>query len=102
MLATFKRLGAFALSGAILGMLAVSLLAPSFITWYVTPGVQGQALCNCPKLAHSVIGQLLEAQLVGAIVGAILFLVVGVLFGRSRKRAVPPAAPGPADAPPAA
>ena len=97
MWATTKRFAAIALAGAIVGVILASIIAPSFITWYNTPGSAQGAMCGCAQLASEVTSRLLWSQFVGALLGAVLFIVVGVLVVRSRraKGATPvaPAAP---------
>ncbi|OGQ79671.1 MAG: hypothetical protein A2289_17625 [Deltaproteobacteria bacterium RIFOXYA12_FULL_58_15] len=90
MLATLKKLSVVALAGAIVGAIVASLIAPRFIAWYVSPGAAGQALCSCPELAASVASQLLQAQLVGALIGAGVFFIVGILVIRRRMPKVKP------------
>ena len=102
MFATLKKLSAVTLAGAIIGMLVASLIGPRFIAWYMTPGSQGQALCDLPKLTASIVSQLFEWQLIGAIVGAVLFLVIGVVIIRSRRNAARPGLPDGTATPPAA
>ena len=76
---TAKTLLNFVLSGALLGILVASWAGPNFIGWYnETP---------------------LAAQAVGAGIGALVFLVLGILFARratrrARLEKTPPAAPG--------
>ncbi len=94
-MAMLKTLWSFALAGAIVGAVGATLIAPGFLTWYNTPGSAGQALCNCPELVRATSSQLIQAQLIGAAIGAGASLVVGVLVVRARKnkRKAPPAAP---------
>ncbi|MBI5507973.1 MAG: hypothetical protein HY903_04360 [Deltaproteobacteria bacterium] len=95
MLAAVKRYAIFAFAGGLCGALVASLVAPRLITWYVTPGGPSQALCNCPELAHLVVTELLQAQGIGAGVGALLAIVLAAVLGRRRDRsgAPPPTAP---------
>lgn len=101
MWATIKRFSAIALAGAIVGVIVASLIAPRFITWYNTPGSAQAAMCGCAQLAGEVTSRLLWSQFIGAISGAVLFIVVGVIVVRSRKaKAAPPAAPATPAVPP--
>jgi len=96
MWAMTKRLSALALAGAIVGAILASIVSPRFITWYNTPGSAQAAMCQCATLASEVTSRLLWSQFVGAVCGALLFLVVGVLVIRARRgksAAAPPAAP---------
>ncbi len=87
MVAKLKQLSLVLLAGAIVGAIVASVIAPGFIAWYVTPGAEGQALCNCPVLAAAVTRQLLQWQTAGALTGAVLFGVVGALVIKRRGRA---------------
>jgi hypothetical protein len=101
MLRVLKRIGILLVVGAILGDVAVLLMAPSAITWFQTPGT-GQALCNCKDLAQQTAASFVHSQLIGMAVGAGGMLVVGELvrhFWLRRKQrkaaAAAPAAPRP-------
>src|SRR5690606_9704495 len=86
------------LTGAVLGAVGATLLAPGFLTWYNTPGGMGQALCNCPELVRTTAAQLVQAQLTGAGIGAAASLVLGIFFVRARRqRQQAVVAPHPAD-----
>ena len=66
--------------GAIVGMLVASFVVPPLLVWYnepgaVTPGQQTQMICNIPTLIHYTTQRLLLGQAIGAVLGAILFLV---------------------------
>ncbi len=79
------------LVGAQLGQIAASLIAPSLLTWYATPGA-GSALCECAPLVTDTVGRVVQTQLVGAVIGAIAMLSAGIAFTRLR-RSSPKAAP---------
>ncbi len=101
MWATIKRFSAIALAGAIVGVILASIIAPRFITWYNTPGSAQAAMCGCAQLAAEVTSRLLWTQFIGAISGAVLAIVIGVIVVRSRRsKAAPPAAPAAPAAPP--
>jgi hypothetical protein len=85
-MATVKTLWTFVLAGAILGAISATIIAPGFLTWYNTPGGMGQALCNCPELVHATTTQLIKAQLYGSAIGAIAFMVLGIIYVRARGR----------------
>jgi len=91
-LATLKTLGVFALLGAAIGNALSTLIAPAFLTWYNTPGAGAvQAICDTAKMSKEIFGQLIRAQLIGSVAGAVAFVVLGVLVVRRRKSG--PAAP---------
>ena len=82
----------FALAGAVIGDMVTMFLAPAFLAWYFTPGT-GTALCDCGKTVRDVADRMLEAQLIGASVGAATFFVLGIFWARSRKKNAAVAAP---------
>ena len=100
MWAMTKRLSALALAGAIVGAILASIVSPRFITWYNTPGSAQAAMCQCATLASEVTSRLLWSQFIGAICGALLFVAIGVIVIRARRKQN--AAPVPAGAPPPA
>jgi len=80
--------------GAIVGMLMASVVVPPLLVWYnepgaITPGRQTEMICNIPTLIHYTTQRLLLGQAIGAVLGAILFLVIAGLSG---PRAEPAAA----------
>ena len=92
-----KTVTIFVLFGAILGAAAASLIIPPTLSWYneagfVSRGTQVQALVNVPEVVRYATSRLIRGQLIGAGVGALTFLVFGLLTaGRRRRR---PPAPG--------
>jgi hypothetical protein len=82
-----KTLSILALVGAIVGAIVATLVAPGFVTWYASPGGAAAALCDCAKLAHEISAQLIRIQGIGAISGAVVFFVAGIVFkaGRTKK-----------------
>jgi hypothetical protein len=86
----------FMVAGALLGVLAVTVVYPRYKTWDNTPGT-GTALCNCADVTRQTAEGLIAAQMSGCAVGAGLGLVGGAVFGWNRRGkkpapAVPPAA----------
>jgi hypothetical protein len=78
--------------GAIVGMLVASFVVPPLLVWYnepgaVTPGHQTQMICNIPTLIHYTTQRLLLGQAIGAVLGAILFLVIAGFASASEEPA---------------
>jgi hypothetical protein len=91
---TFRTLLNFILCGALLGIVISTLLLRSFIPWYNTPG-QGvtQSICDYAVVAKSNIDDVIQGQLIGALIGAVAFLVIGVVVHRRRGQ-LPPGGTG--------
>lgn len=93
----FKTLSALTLLGALLGGIVASLVMPSAIVWYATPGDGIQQVICTPESIGYALRRLLQAQLIGVGVGAVLFLVLGALWiRRSAKKRLPPSSAAPA------
>ena len=101
-MATLKKYLAYMLGGAILGAVISSLLAPGLISWYHDPGAGVPPGYDLSPFARRITSDLLRAQLIGAAVGAVLLLILGLLLARGRSTPAatmsPPTHPG---APPA-
>src|SRR5512141_880003 len=87
-----KTLTVLTLLGAILGAVAATFVAPGFVTWYASPGSAAAALCDCAKLAHEISSQLIRIQGIGAVSGAVVFFVGGIVFKAGRGKKVDKAA----------
>lgn len=85
-MASVKTIVLFVLVGAILGVVVVDFIAPGAIAWDHTPA-SGQALCNCGEVSHSVAMSMIKWQGIGAAVGGLGFLALGILFEVRRKKA---------------
>jgi hypothetical protein len=86
------KLLVFVLAGALLGIVAASVVVPPALSWYTTPGglpqgAQIQALVQIPEVIRYSTGRLIQGQMIGAAIGAIAGLGVG-LFANSQARAV--------------
>jgi len=84
--------------GAILGTVVASFVVPPLLSWYnetgaLTDGKQIQTLCNLPELIRYTSTRLIRGQLVGAGVGALLFMFPGLMTARRRRAAAAPATP---------
>jgi hypothetical protein len=82
----------FVMAGALLGIVLASVVVPPALSWYTTPGglpqgAQIQALVQIPEVIRYSTGRLIQGQLIGAAIGAVGGLGLG-LFANSRSRAV--------------
>jgi hypothetical protein len=82
---TFKKLLIFILVGTVVGDIASMLIAPTMLEWYASPAA-GQALCDCVMLVRGTTHRFVQAQVAGAASGAVLFLIVGIIFLRIRAK----------------
>jgi len=81
------------LAGALFGVVVASLVVPPALAWYTAPGglpqgAQIQALVQIPEVIRYSTGRLIRGQLIGAAIGAIVGLGVG-LFLNSGSRQTP-------------
>jgi hypothetical protein len=88
-----KTLFIWILSGALVGILAASLIAPPALSWYSAPGglpkgAQIQAIVEIPEVIRYATGKLMRAQLIGAGIGAVLGAVASFMTRRPRAPAV--------------
>ena len=78
------------LSGALLGIAVASAVVPPALAWYTAPGglpqgAQIQALVEIPEVIRYSTGRLIRGQLIGAALGAVVGLGLGMLTNtRSR------------------
>lgn len=98
---TAKTLLNFVLAGALLGIVIAAWIGPTFLGWYNETPYATQTVCNLPEVIRKTSSELLTYQAVGAGIGSLVMLVLGVLFVRraSRKARMqvdqrPPTAPG--------
>ena len=94
-MATFRKLSFLFVLGAQLGEVITSLVWPGVLAWWATPGA-GNAMCECTPLVHDTVSRLLQAQLVGALIGALAAVTLGIVLMRMRAKhqaAAPLAAP---------
>ena len=86
------------LTGAIVGAVAASFIVPPMLSWYATPGglPQGAAISavvQIPEVISYATGRLLLGQAIGGGIGALVGLVLAVLFRGRQKPPVAPTAP---------
>ena len=74
-----------ALLGAVFGDVITMMVAPAIIAWYNST-VDASAMCNCLTTARSTATRLVQAQGAGSLIGALLFLFLGLLISRRRRR----------------
>lgn len=82
-MATFKKFLVYMFGGAILGMIIASLIGLWVIPWYNAPGSGAQSMLDINAFARTVIQSFIQGQLIGAGVGAVLMLAVGIAVHRS-------------------
>lgn len=87
-----KTVLVFMMIGAIVGAVAASFIVPPILSWYnepgaISPGSKVETLCNLPELIRYTSARLLRGQLIGALVGALVFAFPGVLVARRRPAA---------------
>ncbi len=99
MIATLKTLLTFVLGGAFLGLATASWLGPKWLEWDNTTRLAAstQTMCNLPEIVRLTASKLLRYQVTGTLVGAVIFLGLGIAFVvvRGRQQPRPPAAPPP-------
>lgn len=74
----------FVLVGALIGIVAASLIVPPALGWYTAPGglpqgTQIQALVQIPQVIRYATSRLIHGQLIGAAIGAVAGLVVSLV-----------------------
>jgi len=80
--------------GALAGVWAGALVAEKFVPWFNTPGSGIVAQCECHQISVDTISRTLTYEGTGMVIGAVVFLVLGLVLGAGRsKRTEPPAAP---------
>lgn len=88
-MALFSKLLLFFLGGGALGNGVASFFAPGYLIWDFSPR-EGISMCNCADTVRSATSALVRYQLVGTLVGAVGFLVLGAVLHRAgAKRAAP-------------
>ena len=69
-----KRVAISALIGAVVFSILTTWLGPKMIGWYVTPGDQPAAL-SCQAAVIGAMHRLVQTQMVGTLIGAVVGLV---------------------------
>lgn len=83
-----KNLLIFVLLGAVAGIAVASVVVPPALSWYSAPGglpkgAQIQALVEIPEVIRYSTSKLIRGQMIGAGIGSIVGLVLGVVVSRS-------------------
>jgi hypothetical protein len=82
----------FVLAGALIGVVVASIVVPPALAWYSSPGglpqgAQIQAIVQISEVIRYATSKLIRAQLIGALVGGGVGLIVGIALGvRSNRR----------------
>jgi hypothetical protein len=85
----------FMLIGALAGVVAASYIVPPAISWYAEPGglphgTQIQAVVQIPEVIRYATSKLIRGQTIGAGLGAVAGLALGIFIARgSRPRQAP-------------
>ena len=82
----------FMVAFTLLGLIVASWGAPRWYSWYNTPG-GGVALCDCGDITRQTAAKLIDAQIQGGAVGAVLGVIAGVVWiyaRRAKKKPTPP------------
>ena len=95
---SLKTVLVFMMTGALLGVVIASFLVPPILSWYnepgaIAPGRQVETLCNLPELIRYTSTRLIRGQLIGAVLGAFLFMIPGVMTVRRRTAMAPAEVP---------
>ena len=91
-----KNVMLFLLLGAACGNALATLVAPGMLSWYNTPGDNmgaTQQICNVGMIVKQTSSSLIRAQLIGSLIGAVVFVVAGLVISRMRNPKPPVAAP---------
>jgi hypothetical protein len=72
-------------AGALIGVIAASLIVPPALAWYTSPGglpqgAQIQAVVQIPEVIKYATSHLLRGQMIGAAIGAAIGLISGMFI----------------------
>jgi hypothetical protein len=79
------------LAGAMIGIVAASVIVPPALAWYSSPGglpqgAQIQAVVQIPEVIRYATSHLLRGQLIGAVIGAAIGLAIGIFTNVPARR----------------
>jgi hypothetical protein len=82
------------LAGALIGVVVASYVVPPALAWYTSPGglPQGSqipAVVQIPEVIRYATSRLIRGQLIGAGIGAVAGLLVGILVQAPARRRHP-------------
>ena len=83
-MALLKTLLTFVLVGALLGAVLGTWLGREYLAWNNEAPYAAQSQCDLPQVVRQVAADLIRTQLMGAAIGAGVFLVLGILYARAR------------------
>jgi len=87
----------WAVFGGLVGTWVGGFVSRAFLPWFNTPGAAIVAQCECHQISVDTVNKTLNFEGIGMVIGAILFLVLALVFGAGRsKKPEPPAAAAPA------
>ncbi len=83
----------FVLAGALIGIVVASIVVPPALAWYSSPGglpqgAQIQAIVQISEVIRYATSKLIRAQLIGALIGGGVGLVIGIMLDVRSKRRV--------------
>ena len=87
-----KTVLVYMMIGALLGVVAASFIVPPVLAWYnktgdISPNHPVETLCDLPELIRYTSSRILRGQLIGAGIGAFIFIFPGVTSARRRRDA---------------
>src|SRR4030095_5530426 len=79
------------LAGALLGIAAASVIVPPMLSWYNEAGYlsnagQPAAMVNLPDVVRYSTTRLIRGQAIGAAIGAVVFLALGIALGKKHRQ----------------
>jgi len=90
----------WAVFGGLVGTWVGGFVSRAFLPWFNTPGAGIMSQCACEPLAISTVSHTLQIQFGGLVIGAVVCAILAIVLGAGRSRKVEP--PAPAAPPPAA
>ena len=88
-----KTTAIFVLVGAFVGVAIASVVVPPALAWYTSPGglprgADIPAVVQIPEVIRYATTRLISGQLIGAAIGGIVGLVLGIMVTRRARPAV--------------
>jgi hypothetical protein len=84
-----KSLLLWILVGALVGIAAASVIVPPMLSWYneagyLSQGGQPTTVVKLPEVVRYATSKLIRGQAIGAAIGAVVFLALGLVLRRRR------------------